>query len=170
MISFCLAFARPCYYTTSSCVCQPLFSTFLKKFFRARPRFPLCYSLALLAVSLHIILHTMSFCQELFLLFSPFFTFLALQTVFVRHFVRLFGRLVCIFNNPFGTLRRITPPPFGQVHKNWVDRTLFQGRSTKNYFIMKETRDQISGISISISRPTAADFAIPSMIAWLYRI
>ena len=31
---FCLAFARPCYYTTSSCVCQPLFSTFFKKFFR----------------------------------------------------------------------------------------------------------------------------------------
>ena len=29
---------------------------------------------------------------------------------------------------------------------------------------------QISGITISTSRPQSEDFAIPSMIAWLYRI
>ena len=103
---FCPAFARPCYYTTSSCVCQPLFSTFFKKFF-GLVRASLCaISLALLAVSLHIILHTMSFCQELFLLFSPFFTFSALQTVFIRHFVRLFGRLVCNCNKRFGEVSK----------------------------------------------------------------
>ena len=117
MISFCLAFARPCYYTTSSCVCQPLFSTFFKKFF-GLVRASLCaISLALLAVSLHIILHTMSFCQELFLLFSPFFTFSALQTVFIRHFVRLFGRLVCNIPNSFGRDNRITLFYFMQIVK-----------------------------------------------------
>ena len=58
-------------------------------------------------VSLHIILHSHSLCQELFSLFSPFFTFSALQTVFVRHFVRLFGRLVCMFHKVFGELHKI---------------------------------------------------------------
>ena len=33
-----------------------------------------------------------------------------------------------------------------------------------------DTENQISGISILISQPAAADFAIPSMIAWVYRI
>ena len=31
-------------------------------------------------------------CQELFFIFSAFFSFSALQTVFIRHFVRLLGR------------------------------------------------------------------------------
>ena len=104
MISFCLAFARPCYYTTFFPVCQYLFQNFFEVFFGLSAAPSVLYPPPALAVSLHIILHPHPFCQELFSLFSPFFTFSALQTVFVRHFVRLFGRLVCIFNKEFGGL------------------------------------------------------------------
>ena len=42
MISFCLAFARPCYYTTSPRLCQYLFQNFFKKFFRGLSQASLC--------------------------------------------------------------------------------------------------------------------------------
>ena len=78
------------------------FETFLKSFLRLA--FAQLWAILLPPSLGEPVYYTTSLasCQELFLLFSPFFTFLALQTVFIRHFVRLFGRLVCKFPKRFG--------------------------------------------------------------------
>ena len=90
MISFCLAFARPYYYTTSFCVCQYLFWNFFKKFFEACSRSTLGYSLATLigwACTLYYISRLLS---RTFFTFFPFFYLFGTSNSFYTSFCTTF--------------------------------------------------------------------------------
>ena len=72
---FCLAFARPCYYTTFTWLCQALFKNFFKFFSGSSCQLPCYPNSHPLGVSLYIILLLPHFVKNFFYFFPLFLPF-----------------------------------------------------------------------------------------------